>query len=242
VRGQGRSYPSGCRTCLSLRRSSKGHVGLSEGQVAFASTQVASLGNTSDSEAARRRCADGDPYAQAAPVRCSLSRRAFGGEPCAPGDAIQARYPIAAAAAYCSGIINRTNEAYMSIESLISRELLRTTADATLSDVATTMISMASGSVLVFDAQELVGVITLRDIVRAALQEPNIAQVLVEKYMTTHPWVVSPDWSVSDIAARMINHGIEHVPVVQDGQVVGILSSLDLVAYLALQGEREADA
>jgi CBS domain-containing protein len=40
----------------------------------------------------------------------------------------------------------------------------------------------------------------------------------------------------------MINHGIEHVPVVQDGQVVGILSSLDLVAYLALQGEGEVGA
>ena len=149
---------------------------------------------------------------------------------------------MAAAAACCSGIINRMNEAYVSIESLISRDVLRTTADATLSDVATTMISMASGSVLVFAAQKLVGVITLRDIVRAALQEPNIAQVQVEKYMTTQPWVVSPDWSVRDIAARMINHGIEHVPVVQDGQVVGILSSFDLVAYLALEGEREANA
>jgi CBS domain-containing protein len=40
----------------------------------------------------------------------------------------------------------------------------------------------------------------------------------------------------------MINHGIEHVPVVQDGGVVGILSPLDLVAYLALEGEGKADA
>ena len=93
------------------------------------------------------------------------------------------------------GIIDRTNEAKVSIESLISRDLLRTTADATLSDVATTMISMASGSMLVFDAQELVGVITLRDIVRAALAEPDITQVRVEEYMTTQPWVVSPGWS-----------------------------------------------
>jgi len=141
-----------------------------------------------------------------------------------------------------SGIISRINEAPMSIESLISRDLLRTTPDAMLSDVATTMISMASGSVLVFDSQELAGVITLRDIVRAALQEPNIAQVRVAEYMTTQPWVVSPDWSVKDIAARMINHGIEHVPVVQDGEVVGILSAFDLVAYLALEGEGGAGA
>ena len=139
------------------------------------------------------------------------------------------------------GIVDRTNEAQVSIESLISRDLLRTTADATLSDVATTMISMAAGSVLVFDAQQLAGVITLRDIVRAALAEPDITQVRVADYMTTQPWVVSPGWSVKDIAARMINHNIEHVPVVQDGEVVGILSSFDLVAYLALHGEGEAD-
>jgi CBS domain-containing protein len=130
----------------------------------------------------------------------------------------------------------------MSIESLISRDLLRTTADATLSDVAATMMSMAAGSVLVLDGQELVGVITLRDIVRAALAEPDITQVQVETYMTTQPWVVSPDWSVTDIAARMINHNIEHVPVVQDGKVVGILSSFDLVAYLALHGVGEGGA
>ena len=129
----------------------------------------------------------------------------------------------------------------MSIESLISRDLLRTTADATLSDVAATMMSMATGSVLVLDGQDLVGVITLRDVVRAALAEPDITQVRVEAYMTTQPWVVSPDWSVTDIAARMINHNIEHVPVVQDGEVVGILSSLDLVAYLALHSQGEAD-
>jgi CBS domain-containing protein len=130
----------------------------------------------------------------------------------------------------------------MSIESLISKDLLRTTADATLSDVAATMISMATGSVLVLDGQDLVGVITLRDIVRAALAEPDITAARVEKYMTTQPWVVSPGWSVKDIAARMINHNIEHVPVVQDGEVIGILSSFDLVAYLALHGEGEAGA
>jgi CBS domain-containing protein len=130
----------------------------------------------------------------------------------------------------------------VSIESLISRDLLRTTPDAALSDVATTMISMACGSVLAFDGQELVGVITLRDVVRAALQEPDITRVQVKKYMTTQPWVVSPGWSVKDIAARMINHNVEHVPVVEDGEVVGILSSFDLVAYLALQGEGEATA
>ena len=87
--------------------------------------------------------------------------------------------------------------------------------------------------------------------VRAAPQrdvelEPGISGLSVTGGQTAHlrpgrPCRRSPDWSVTDIAARMINHNIEHVPVVQDGKVVGILSSFDLVAYLALHGEGEAD-
>jgi hypothetical protein len=111
-----------------------------------------------------------------------------------PGDTIRARYPICRGRSrLLSGIINYTNEAYVSIESLISRDLLRTTADATLSDVATTMISMASGSVLVFDAQG-----AGRGDHPAGHRPGGLAggehrASPGEKYMTTHPWVVSLD-------------------------------------------------
>jgi CBS domain-containing protein len=101
----------------------------------------------------------------------------------------------------------------MSIESLISRDLLRTTADATLSDVATTMISTASGSVLVFGAQELVGDNPAghRPGSLAGAEHRPSPGGEIHDYPSLGGVT---DWCVKDIATRMINHGIEHVPVV----------------------------
>jgi CBS domain-containing protein len=125
----------------------------------------------------------------------------------------------------------------MSIESLISTGILRTAPDATLGEVAEGMVANDAGSMLVFDVGALAGVITERDIVRAAVQVPDIRQARVRDYMSADPWVVAVDWSARQVAIRMINHGIQHAPVIRDGEVVGVVSSFDLLAYLALSGD-----
>jgi CBS domain-containing protein len=55
--------------------------------------------------------------------------------------------------------------------------------------------------------------------------------------MSPDPWVVPVQWTARQVATRMINHGIQHAPVVRDGEVVGVVSSFDLLAYLALSGD-----
>jgi CBS domain-containing protein len=125
----------------------------------------------------------------------------------------------------------------MSIESLFSTEILRTVPAATLAEVAEAMVANDVGSMLVFDAGALVGVITERDIVRATVRAPDIGQARVVEYMSPDPWVVPVQWTARQVATRMINHGIQHAPVVRDGEVVGVVSSFDLLAYLALSGD-----
>src|SRR6516165_661565 len=71
----------------------------------------------------------------------------------------------------------------MSIESLFSTEILRTAQDAPLAQVAEAMVAHDVGSLLVFDAGDLVGVITERDIVRAAVRVPDLSRVRVSEYM-----------------------------------------------------------
>ena len=124
----------------------------------------------------------------------------------------------------------------MGIEGLISRDLLRAAADDTLAGIAATMLARDAGSMLVFDGPELAGVLTLRDIVRAALQQPNLSGTAARDYMTADPLVVPLDATPREVATRMLNHGIQHAPVIADGDVVGVVSSFDLLAYLALGG------
>jgi CBS domain-containing protein len=125
----------------------------------------------------------------------------------------------------------------MSIESLFSTEILRTAQDTTLAEVAAAMVAHDVGSMLVFDAADLVGVITERDIVRAAVRMPDISRARVSEYMTPDPWVVPVQWTARQVATRMINHGIQHAPVTRDGEVIGVVSSFDLLAHLALGGD-----
>ena len=125
----------------------------------------------------------------------------------------------------------------MSIESLFSTEILRTAQDAPLAQVAEAMVAHDVGSLLVFDAGDLVGVITERDIVRAAVRVPDLSRVRVSEYMTPDPWVVPVQWTARQVATRMINHGIRHAPVTRDGEVIGVVSSFDLLAHLALSGD-----
>lgn len=125
----------------------------------------------------------------------------------------------------------------MSIESLFSTEILRTAQDATLAEVAEAMAAHDAGSMLVFDAGDLVGVITERDIVRAAARMTDMSHARVSEYMTPDPWVVPVQWTPRQVAIRMINHGIQHAPVTRDGEVVGVVSSFDLLAHLALSGD-----
>jgi len=125
----------------------------------------------------------------------------------------------------------------MSIESLFSTEILRTAQDTTLAEVAEAMAAHDVGSMLVFDPGGLAGVITERDIVRAAARQTDMSRARVSEYMTPDPWVVPAGWTARQVAIRMINHGIQHAPVIRDGEVVGVVSSFDLLAHLALSGE-----
>src|SRR5215469_6646749 len=125
----------------------------------------------------------------------------------------------------------------MSIESLFSTEILRTAQDTTLAGVAEAMAAHDVGSMLVFDAGALVGVITERDIVRAAARPTDMSRARVSEHMTPDPWTVPVQWTARQVAIRMINHGIQHAPVTRNGEVVGVVSSFDLLAHLALSGE-----
>jgi CBS domain-containing protein len=125
----------------------------------------------------------------------------------------------------------------VSIESLFSTEILRTAPDTALAEVAEAMLAHDVGSMLVFDAGDLVGVITERDVVRAAVRAPDMGRARVSEYMTPDPWVVPVGWTARQVAIRMINHGIQHAPVTREGQVIGVVSSFDLLAHLALSGD-----
>jgi CBS domain-containing protein len=110
----------------------------------------------------------------------------------------------------------------------MSRNLLSVEPGETITEVAQRMVERHVGAVLVLDAGRLVGIMTERDLLRAVARGLHV-EALVAEYMTTHPETIAPDDTTEHAAVLMIHGGFRHLPVVEAGEVVGILSIRDLM-------------
>jgi Predicted signal-transduction protein containing cAMP-binding and CBS domains len=109
-------------------------------------------------------------------------------------------------------------------------------ADATLVEAASEMRREDVGSLVVFDEGRLSGIITERDLVRAVAEGANPTTLPVAGYMTDDPIVASPDDGVEEVVARMLTIGVRHLPVVENGRVLGVVSVRDLLEASAVRG------
>ena len=123
----------------------------------------------------------------------------------------------------------------MRLHSLIHAGAVAVGPDATLADVAALMRREDIGSLTVNDdAGNLVGIITERDLVRCVAEAADPTVVRVARFMTGDPVVACPDDGVQEVAARMLTMGLRHLPVVEDGRVLGMVSIRDLLEASAL--------
>jgi CBS domain-containing protein len=110
----------------------------------------------------------------------------------------------------------------------MSRDLLTVSRDMALEETAQRMVDRDVGAVLVMEGDELVGILTERDILRAVaagIQDDT----LVADWMTRDPDTMSPDDTTQHAAVLMIHGGFRHMPLVEGTEVVGMLSIRDLM-------------
>jgi CBS domain-containing protein len=101
--------------------------------------------------------------------------------------------------------------------------------EATLQDASSAMLSAHVGSIGVVQGRELAGIITERDIVRAASEGTDLKLELVEDWMTSDPDVFTPEVNVTEAARWLLETGYRHLPVMEDGELLGILSIRDVL-------------
>jgi CBS domain-containing protein len=104
------------------------------------------------------------------------------------------------------------------------------------------MLEEAVGSVAVCEGGVLVGIFTERDVLRLAGDgASDMSSLLVGHVMTRAPYVVSPDDDAVAAAGMMAERRVRHLPVVQDGHIIGILGIRDVVRSLLEVVWREHD-
>jgi CBS domain-containing protein len=107
-------------------------------------------------------------------------------------------------------------------------DLLTVEAATPLTEAAREMDERGVGAVLVLAGDRLHGVFTERDVLRAVARGQT-GDATVGDFMTSHPETIEPDDTTEHAAVLMIHGGFRHLPVVEAGKVVGILSIRDLM-------------
>jgi len=105
--------------------------------------------------------------------------------------------------------------------------------ETTLQDVSEVMLAAKVGSVGVVEGRKLTGIITERDILRAGAEAVDTSREIVRDWMTADPDVFSPDVEVRESAEWLLETGYRHMPVMEDGELLGIVSIKDILWALA---------
>lgn len=117
---------------------------------------------------------------------------------------------------------------------IMSEPVKTVTPDTTVREAARTMRDREIGSLGVIDVDEnLLGILTSTDFVAAVADERSMAETMVTEFMTEDVISTEANASIRDIADVMTDHGFHHVPVVEDGQLIGMVTTSDITAYLS---------
>ena len=114
--------------------------------------------------------------------------------------------------------------------------LLTIASDASVYDMVKQMVDANVGSLLVTVGGRIEGIVTERDYLRrVTLEGRTDKDTPVSEIMTSPLIVVTPETPVDECMAIMTDRRIRHMPVVEDGEVVSLVSIGDLVKFQSQQ-------
>jgi CBS domain-containing protein len=118
---------------------------------------------------------------------------------------------------------------------VMSTPALMVPPEATVAAAAEVLDGEGVGAVFVGTPDEVLGVLSERDVVRLAAHGKDLASVLVADAMTTPVVHLEADDTLLDAAVSALDLGVRHLPVFEDGTLTGVVSMRDLVRPLLLE-------
>lgn len=107
--------------------------------------------------------------------------------------------------------------------------LYTVTPDTPLLHAVNTMVEKDIGSLVVMEYGELVGMLTFREVMKAAhLNGGNVGGGTVRKHMDDHPITITPDTEINEVRRLMLERHARYVPVVSARMLLGVISFYDV--------------
>lgn len=124
----------------------------------------------------------------------------------------------------------------MAVKDIAREPVVRVAADDPIREVAKTMDDSGVGSVVVVDDGAAVGIITDRDLtVRVLARGQAAPEDTAEEVMSSDLVTARGDEGILELIREMSTHGIRRMPVVEDGELVGIVTVDDLIVLLSME-------
>ena len=117
----------------------------------------------------------------------------------------------------------------MRLRELVGGDVVWVTPEATIRQAAALMMSAEVGSVAVEVDGALEGILTERDVLRAVAADAELDMDPTSSWMTDSPDSFSPETEASEAAEWMLATGFRHLPVVENGEVLGVVSIKDVL-------------
>ena len=115
---------------------------------------------------------------------------------------------------------------------IVKSTFLEVAPEDTLGEVAERMTARNVGAVVVKDFGRLIGILTERDLLKAMAARVHSSEARVREWMTEDPVTVDAEMGLEEAERLMIVRGFRHLPVMGDGEVVGVVSLRRVVAAL----------
>ncbi len=122
----------------------------------------------------------------------------------------------------------------MHVREAMSAEVLTVGPDHTLRQAARMMAARGTGSAVVLDPDaDGVGIMTERDLLRAIGAGLNPDVERIAEHLTWDVVYAGPDWTLEEAALAMARGGFRHLVVLDDGEVLGVISVRDIMRVWA---------
>ncbi|HJW66622.1 MAG TPA: CBS domain-containing protein [Gaiellaceae bacterium] len=114
---------------------------------------------------------------------------------------------------------------------IMTSDVLTVDPSDTIGETAQKMVERGVSSAVVSDYGTLIGIVTERDLTRAVAGRVHTSEARVREWMTSDPITLGQDASADEAAKIMLDNGFRHVPIVDEGRAVGIVSIRDVARW-----------
>jgi CBS domain-containing protein len=116
------------------------------------------------------------------------------------------------------------------LRDIMTTQVLTTSAERPVAEVTGMMVRARVGSAVVIENSWLAGILTERDVLRAAASGSDLTRSPVSDWMTRNPVTATPETTVEEAADVMLANGFRHLPVVEGRALRGVVSVRDVLA------------